>query len=51
MKDYLIRVTDEEYLFNDIYRDLEFDGLNWVQLYSDTNRINTSFDFIEYNFN
>lgn len=28
--------------------DLEFDGLNWVQLYSDTNRINTSFDFIEY---
>ena len=28
--------------------DLEFDGLNWVQLYSDTNRVNTSFDFIEY---
>lgn len=28
--------------------DLEFDGLNWVQLYSDTNRINTPFDFIQY---
>ena len=28
--------------------DLEFDGLNWVQLYSDTNKITTSFDFIQY---
>lgn len=28
--------------------DLEFDGLNWVQLYSDANKITTSFDFIQY---
>lgn len=28
--------------------DLEFDGLNLVQLYSDVNKITTSFDFIEY---
>lgn len=28
--------------------DLEFDELNWVQLYSDTNRIDSSWDFIQY---